>query len=258
MNAKAKNLFFIRNSPLKKICSLAFVAWLGMDSSASLAETTMVLRGNAEEFTFRPDQRLIDELMALRTGFYDQRINLEEVIVTGNFLESRPSISIRTSQPFTGLHPFNADIQGNRNPTGNLYLRTTGGQSSDFKQGEAYLAVRLTLSTRALSEAEEAGPRLLSVRANFRLRTSEDHARANNQAYVSVYCGFSRRLSHVNDGQAIYPKGNTTWEVYPQAQVVNFDFQDCRDDVYAYYVADAQDIEFISASWSITRPASAP
>jgi hypothetical protein len=258
MNAKAKNLFFIRNSKLKKLCSLAFVSLLGICSSATLAETTMVLRGNAEEFTFRPDQRLINDLMALRTGYYDQRINLEEVIVTGNFLESRPSISIHTSQPFTGLYPFTADIFGNPNPTGNLYIRTTGGQSSDFKQGEAYLAVRLTLSTKDLSEAEQAGPRLLSVRANFRLRTAEDHARPNNQASISVYCGYSRRLTHVNDGQAIYPKGDTTWDVFPQAQVVNFDFKDCRDDIYAYYVADAQDIEFISASWSITRPASSP
>ncbi|WP_141735142.1 hypothetical protein [Oligoflexus tunisiensis] len=239
---------------MKKLRVLAVLTAIAVHASSSMAATTRVEQNVGEQYTYAPDQDLIATLSPLRTGFYDQNINLPE-FNEGDPLAARPQIMIFTTQPYTGLYPFDADPFGKTVEP--LSIHTTGGQGPGQTQGEAHLMVRLTISQKADSELELPGKRLLITKGEFTVKTDLGHSRPDSQVYVSVYCG-SKLLNELSSNTIRIPAGTETTLVTPQAQINDFDFANCREDVNVYYVADAQNIQFKSLTWMITKGTNTP
>lgn len=222
---------------------------IGLHATSSFSATSMVVQNTGEQYTYTADNDLVAALSALRTGYYDQYINLPE-INNGIPMEFRPEFRIFTTQPFTGLHPVGFTPYGDVLPP--LFITTTGGQSADQKQGEAYMMVRLNISPKATSLDEAPGKRLLLTKAEFNVETQLGHSQANSQAYLTIYCG-SRLINNQASSQILIPAGAPYTTVAPQAQIDDFDFANCREDLNVYYVVQAQNIQFKNMTWMISK-----
>jgi hypothetical protein len=92
----------------------------------------------------------------------------------------------------------------------------------------------------------------LLTKAEFNVETQLGHSQANSQAYLTIYCG-GRLINNQASSQILIPAGAPYTTVAPQAQIADFDFANCREDLNDYYVVTAQNIQFKNLTWMISK-----